>query len=194
MFQKNMGKPVKNKRKVYTIDGCSYRSKALHDLHTQYQKYREEGLIDSFALPTADVKNENKFGAKKAVVNGYVFDSVMESRYYVHLLECVKKREIQGFERQVPYVLQEKFKHPRSGKWVRAITYRADFTVLLLDGTNIVVDVKGRETADFKLKRKLFEYKYRNIDFLCLQWDEHAKVWRSLKEIKQDKCKQKKQK
>jgi hypothetical protein len=42
---------------------------------------------------------------------------------------------------------------------VRAIKYRADFQYI--EGGQIVVeDVKGRKTDVYKLKKKLFEYRY----------------------------------
>jgi hypothetical protein len=38
--------------------------------------------------------------------------------------------------------------------------YIADFKVYLNDGSIQIIDVKGFETPDFKIKRKLFEAKY----------------------------------
>ena len=62
-------------------------------------------------------------------------------------------------ELQKEYILQDKFKI--NGKTRRKITYRADFSyVLAEDDTIHVVDVKGFKTELYKLKKKLFEYKY----------------------------------
>lgn len=58
---------------------------------------------------------------------------------------------------QPKYELQEKFKI--NGKSIRAINYVADF--LVIDGENeIVIDAKGLVTPMFKLKEKMFKYKY----------------------------------
>ena len=57
------------------------------------------------------------------------------------------------------YQLQEGYPHPETGKRVRPIYYEADFEYIE-EGKTVIEDVKGRETAVFKLKRKLFEYKY----------------------------------
>jgi len=39
----------------------------------------------------------------------------------------------------------------------------ADFVIVNNDGTTDVVDVKGFETQVFKIKKKLFEYKYPEL-------------------------------
>jgi hypothetical protein len=36
-------------------------------------------------------------------------------------------------------------------------------------GKMVVEDVKGMETKEFKLKKKIFEYKYPNIDFRLIK-------------------------
>ena len=37
------------------------------------------------------------------------------------------------------------------------------------NGLEEVIDVKGKLTEAFKIKRKMLLYKYRDIDFKCLQ-------------------------
>lgn len=54
-------------------------------------------------------------------------------------------------------------------------------------GTIKVVDIKGRETADFKLKKKMFFYFYPNLDFRCVQWDGTQQAWRDLDDINKDR-------
>jgi hypothetical protein len=46
---------------------------------------------------------------------------------------------------------------------IKAITYRADFRVTYSDGHQEIEDVKGMETEIFKLKRKMFEYRYPDL-------------------------------
>ena len=65
------------------------------------------------------------------------------------------------------YILQEGF--IKDGKKIQAITYKADFKVMYANGLEEVIDVKGKLTESFKIKRKMLLYKYRDIDFKCLQ-------------------------
>jgi hypothetical protein len=99
-----------------------------------------------------------KYGAKKTIVDGIKFDSKMESDFYLWLKELRKEGKIGEFELQPKFELQAAFK--KRGINFRKIEYRADFRVQQLDGTEIIIDVKGMETADFKIKRKLFEKKF----------------------------------
>ena len=46
---------------------------------------------------------------------------------------------------------------------IRSITYIADFRVTYSDGHQEIEDVKGMETEIFKLKRKMFEYRYPDL-------------------------------
>lgn len=100
----------------------------------------------------------SKYNAKKHTAHGIQFDSKMEGDYYKYLWEERKAGNIKDFTLQPTYELQPKFY--KRDKLFRAITYKADFEVTELDGTIVTIDVKGFETADFKIKKKMFEYKY----------------------------------
>lgn len=102
-----------------------------------------------------------KYSNKKVELDGYVFDSVAESKYYEHLLRQKEIGEVVSFEMQKPFELLPKFRHPKTGKAVRAIKYIPDFVVTHSDGKVEVIDIKGFETKDFKLKAKMFMYKYQ---------------------------------
>jgi hypothetical protein len=101
---------------------------------------------------------ETKYKAKKVELDGHIFDSVIESRYYTQLKWAQEHKTILFFRIQPRYLLQEAFK--KDGKSFRKIEYVADFEVHNLDGSIEVIDVKGMETEAFKIKRKLFEKKY----------------------------------
>jgi hypothetical protein len=109
----------------------------------------------------------NKFKNKKTEIDGIKFDSEMESHYYLYLIHLKEIGEVVDFELQPTYILQEGF--AKDGKKIRPITYRADFRVIYVDGHEEVIDVKGRVTAEFSLKRKMLLYKYRDINFKCVQ-------------------------
>jgi Protein of unknown function (DUF1064) len=100
----------------------------------------------------------SKYNAKTVELDGYIFDSKLEARYYELLKEKQKNDEILFFRVQPIYQLQETFK--KYNKTFRRIDYIADFEVHHLDGSIEVIDVKGFRTQTFNIKRKLFEYKY----------------------------------
>lgn len=133
----------------------------------------------------------SKYGAKKAEVDGYVFDSLIEAKYYEQLKWLKSNKQIKGFKIQPKYLLQEAFK--KNGKHFRKIEYIADFEVKHLDGSIEVVDVKGMETEAFKIKRKLFErlylYKLSLVTFSkkwggWIELDELKKLRRKAKKVK----------
>ena len=109
----------------------------------------------------------NKYNNKKTIVDGIKFDSEMESHYYIYLKQLKEIGEIVDFVLQPTYLLQEGFN--LNGKRIRPITYKADFKVIYKDGHEEVIDVKGKITEEFKIKRKMLLYRYRDINFKCVQ-------------------------
>ena len=109
----------------------------------------------------------NKYNNKKTIVDGIKFDSEMESHYYIYLKHLREIGEVVDFILQPTYLLQEGFN--LNGKRIRAITYKADFKVIYKDGHEEVIDVKGKLTEEFKIKRKMLLYRYRDINFKCVQ-------------------------
>ena len=109
----------------------------------------------------------NKYKNKKTIVDGIKFDSEMESHYYIYLKQLKEIGEVIDFVLQPTYLLQEGFN--LNGKRIRPITYKADFKVIYKDGHEEVIDVKGKLTEEFKIKRKMLLYRYRDINFKCVQ-------------------------
>lgn len=103
----------------------------------------------------------SKYNNKKTQVDMYVFDSIAESKRYKELALLEKAGKITGLELQPHFLLQEGFR--KNGKTYRKIEYIADFKYIE-NGQVIVEDVKGKETEVFKLKRKLFEKKYPDLE------------------------------
>jgi hypothetical protein len=99
-----------------------------------------------------------KYGSKKVTIDGHTFDSKAEAKYYEQLKWLKQAKQITDFKLQPRYLLQEAFS--KNGKHFRKIEYVADFEVHHLDGSVEVIDVKGYETKDFLIKRKLFERLY----------------------------------
>lgn len=101
-----------------------------------------------------------KYHNKKVEYDGYTFDSIREKNYYIKLKLLEKAGKIKELELQKEYELQPSFK--LNNKTSRKITYRADFTYKTTEDDKLhVVDVKGFRTDVYRLKKKLFEYKYR---------------------------------
>ena len=108
----------------------------------------------------------NKYHAKKTWMKGKVYDSKKEANRAFELELLAKMGKIQNLQKQVPFVLQEGYVN-KQGKKIRPITYIADFTYVE-DGVLVVEDTKGFETEVFKIKRKILEYKYPDIEFRVL--------------------------
>ena len=101
-----------------------------------------------------------KYHNKRVIYDGYTFDSIKEKNYYIKLKLLEKAGKIKELELQKEYELQPSFK--LNNKTSRKITYRADFTYKTTEDDKLhVVDVKGFRTDVYRLKKKLFEYKYR---------------------------------
>lgn len=104
----------------------------------------------------------NKYHAKKIIVDGITFDSKKEALRWKKLSAIANLGGIRNLRRQVPFELQPAFKW--NGKTVRAIRYIADFVYEQPDrnGNKVLVveDTKGFKTKEYELKKKMFLYRY----------------------------------
>lgn len=105
--------------------------------------------VKCFSFP----RKRNKYGNEKRQFNGITFDSVAEMNRYIVLSDMEKKGEITNLRMQVPFELLPGF--TINGHKQRAIKYVADFVYLDPDGIQHVEDVKGIETKEYIIKRKL---------------------------------------
>lgn len=111
-----------------------------------------------------------------------VFDSAVEMRYYKEIiLPGAESGKISHFERQKKYELQPAY--ICKGKKIRAIEYVADFYVEYSDGREAVVDIKGYPDNIAKIKRKMFSYKYPNIEYLWVGYSKSLGGWKTYEEI-----------
>ena len=103
-----------------------------------------------------------KYHNKKTVADGIKFDSKLEAERYAQLKILERAGVIRDLELQPEYELIPSFR--KNGKTWRRTVYKADFRYILAeDDSYIIEDVKGSTeviTAVFRLKQKLFEYKY----------------------------------
>lgn len=168
-------------KKTYKIDDVTYESKALYDFHVECERAYRRGLISSFEIPK-NMGKKSRYTTYKPVIDKIKFDSMMEARYYLKLLKDKADGIIEDFKLQYPFCLQPKFK--KNGKTFRGIEYVCDFFIYINKDDREVIDIKGKETVEFKIKRKLFEYKYPELSLKVIQYYEPSDEWLELDEIK----------
>ena len=101
-------------------------------------------------------EKKQKFNAVPTIIDGIRFASKAEGQYYLFLKAEKEAGRIRDFKRQQRLEIIPK--HKKFGKPVAARSYIADFIVTRLDGEEEIIDVKGFETKEFKLKKVFFEY------------------------------------
>ena len=105
----------------------------------------------------------NKYHNKKVVFNNINFDSKKEAKRYYELNLLQKAKEISNLQLQYEFELQPSFK--KNGVTYRKISYIADFYYYDERLKKwIVEDTKGFKTDVYKIKKKLFEYKYPELE------------------------------
>lgn len=109
---------------------------------------------------------QSKYKNKKTQIDMYVFDSAKEAKRYKELKLLEIAGEINNLELQPRFLLQESFR--KNGKVYRKIEYVADFKYIE-NGKTIVEDVKGLQTDVFKIKHKLFEKKYPELELRIIE-------------------------
>ncbi len=108
----------------------------------------------------------NKYRNKKVIVDGEEFDSKKEGNRYKELKLLLKAGKISNLELQPRFLLQDGFK--KNGRTFRKIEYIADFKYIE-NGKTIVEDVKGMQTDVFKIKHKIFEKVYPNLELKIIK-------------------------
>ena len=94
---------------------------------------------------------KHKYNAIKTECDGIKFDSKKEAQYYRDLKLRKAVGEVIQYLRQVPF-------HLPGG-----VRYIVDFMEFHSDGTVHFVDVKGMQTKDFIMKKKMVESLYAPI-------------------------------
>jgi hypothetical protein len=101
-------------------------------------------------------KKKKKYNSSKVIIDWYTFDSNLEAKYYQ---EVLKKYNI-PFTFHERFVIQDSF---MNWKKILPIYYEADFS-LIIEWKITVIDVKGMATPDALIKRKMFLYRYWDIE------------------------------
>lgn len=112
-------------------------------------------------------KKTLKYHNNKVVKNGIKYDSQKEYLRHLYLKTLEEEGKISELELQKKFLLQEGFTY--NGKKERPIYYIADFYYFDKKlNCYIAEDVKSEITRSdkvYRLKKKMFEYKYGNICF-----------------------------
>ncbi len=145
-------------------DGRIYKVSARSDLHESATEKSSK-----------DKDRKHKYGAQASVYDNIKFDSKLEMKCYIALKQMKRANLIKDFKLQVPYELQEKYVNV-NGKKIRAINYVSDFVIENNNGYIFIVDCKGMVLQYFKLKKKLFEYKYKEILYIVKSVSELHKL------------------
>lgn len=108
------------------------------------------------------MRTYSKYKNKKITIDGITFDSRLEANRYGELILLYKAGEISQLRLQPEFELIPAFR--KNGKSFRKTIYKADFMYLdNRSGKYIVEDTKGFKTDVYKIKRKLFEFKYPDL-------------------------------
>lgn len=113
---------------------------------------------------SADLRKtgKKKYNNRETWVNGVKFDSKREAERYTVLLIRLGAGEIEKLKLQPEFTITESYRLP-DGKLVKAQRYRADFSYVVREtGEFVVEDVKteGTKTRVFVNKSKLLYEKY----------------------------------
>jgi len=99
----------------------------------------------------------SKYGNRKITAgDGGKFDSLAELRRWSHLQMLQRGGHISDLRRQVVFEMVPSVKFAGAARARPAIRYIADF-VYLDQGIEVIEDVKGVETPEFKIKRHLMK-------------------------------------
>lgn len=101
--------------------------------------------------------SRNKYNASKCEMDGITFDSKAERKRYIDLTMMKQAKLIKWFNRQPSFLL------------AGGIRYRPDFIVCDSDGLIYVEDVKGMATAMFRMKQKLWNEAYPDIELRIIK-------------------------
>lgn len=121
-----------------------------------------------------------KYNNKKTEIDGILFDSEMESKYYRYLQEQQKNGNVIHIQLQPVYELLPTFR--KNKRTIRPMKYKADYLVEYADGHKELIDIKTEATMTpaFRLKWKLFDYTYPDLELMLLTL--HKGEWMELKD------------
>ena len=106
-------------------------------------------------------KMRSKYGNIRTTIDNVSFASKREAKRYQELKLLLRAKQISQLELQPRFELQPSFTDGDGVKH-RKIEYVADFAYRER-GQHIAEDVKGKQTDVYRLKKKLFLYKFGRL-------------------------------
>jgi len=100
------------------------------------------------------VRVVNKYGAIKTEYGGSKYDSKFEASVARDLDIRLKAGEIKDWERQFKV---EMWAYNKLGDAAMKVSHKVDFRIHELDGSFTLLEAKGIETADYKMRRHWLE-------------------------------------
>ena len=108
-------------------------------------------------------KGNSKYKNEKVVIDGIKFESKLEAERWKQLNLLQKAGTIKDLRRQIKFELQPSYK--KNDIVIHSINYVADFVYYDVNKKGFVVeDTKGFKNDVYKLKKKIFEYKYPELE------------------------------
>lgn len=98
------------------------------------------------------LKTNSKMRNIKTVYSGFTYDSKHEAFFARDLDLRVRGKDIKSYTKQVSF--------PITINGIKICVYRADFVIEHNNGSQEVVDCKGKLTDVYKIKKKLVEATY----------------------------------
>ena len=108
------------------------------------------------------INKPSKYHNKKVKIDNITFDSKLEATRYTELKLLERNGIIKDLQLQPSYELIPTFK--KDNKTYKKTSYKADFSYFDNElGKTIIEDTKGFKTDVYTLKKKLFEYQYKDL-------------------------------
>lgn len=115
--------------------------------------WTEQDIINKGLKANTPKTKPSKFRNVRCEYNGIKFQSKLEMNHYIRLLNDPNIKKIE---------CQVRFDFVVNGVKLKTF-YKADFRVTFINGVVSIIDSKGRETSDFKIKKQLMKACH-NID------------------------------
>ena len=94
----------------------------------------------------------SKYGNTRTEFDGHIYDSALEAKWAANFNLLKRSGQILEWERQYTVELDI---YDRVGNLALSLFHRVDFRIILNDGCYSLVEIKGFETAEWKLRKKL---------------------------------------
>ena len=107
------------------------------------------------------IEFKQKYKARRKEYNGIIYDSSFEAKYAFELDWRKKINDIKDWERQITFELKVND--------VLICKYIIDFLIIHNGGKKEYIETKGFETKDWKIKRKLFQALYPELNYKIIK-------------------------